>query len=198
MGYVPNLRLVVPGASEMTAREEKAATVRALREEGLPWREIGERLGIALSYAHGLYTDPTGERDRERKRRYERPCVDCGKTINPNGIAEDVVRCRDCWIAHGQAQTRQWVIDSVAEWVRLFGAPPAATDWNLAHARAIGAKWKVSRAESTGRRWPPPQTVINHFGSWNGMLRELGHRPLEPSEYALGRRGVALRDEDRA
>jgi hypothetical protein len=69
----------------MTAREEKAARVRALREEGHTFRGIGEILGISLSYACSLYYDPTGEQAAERKRRlYERPCVDCGKPVNPN------------------------------------------------------------------------------------------------------------------
>jgi hypothetical protein len=30
------------------------------------------------------------------------------------------------------------------------------------------------------------------------MLRELGHRPLDPSEHAMGRHGVALRDAEEA
>lgn len=196
MGYVPNLRLVVPEASEMTAREEKAATVRALREEGHIRRQVARMLGISLSYADDLYHDPSGEAARERKRIYERPCVDCGKTINPQGLGKGTIRCVACLGAHTRAETRQWIVDSVAEWVRLFGAPPAATDWNVAHARAVGAEWQVRRTEHTGRRWPNPSVVIDHFGSWNGMLRELGHRPLEPSEYPIGRRGVALREED--
>jgi hypothetical protein len=57
-------------------------------------------------------------------------------------------------------------------------------------------EWKIRRTERTGRAWPPPGTVANHFGSWNGMLRELGYRPLEPSEYPMGRHGVALREEE--
>jgi transposase len=66
MAYVPNLRLVVPEASEMTAREEKAATVRALREEGHTNRRIGEMLGISVSYVDDLYHDPSGAAGRER------------------------------------------------------------------------------------------------------------------------------------
>jgi hypothetical protein len=179
-------------------REEKAAPVRALREEGHTWREIGEMLGISLKYAHGLYSDPTGEKARERKRRYERPCVDCGKTINPNGLGRKTIRCAACHGAHTRAQTRRWIIDSVADWVRLFGAPPAATDWNHAMSQMKGMEWKVRRAERTGRRWPSVTVVQDHFGSWNGMLRELGHRPLDPSEHAMGRHGVTLRDEEAA
>jgi hypothetical protein len=198
MGYVPNLRIVVPEAREMTAREEKAATVRALHEEGHTFAAIGRILGISLSYAHELCQDPTGEKTRERKRRFERPCVGCGKTINPQGIRPDTIRCGPCQGAHQRAETRRWIIESAAEWVRLFGAPPAASDWDLTVARKKGMEWKVRRVERTGRPWPATTTVINHFGSWNGMLRELGHRPLEPSEWPMGRHGIALRDEDRA
>jgi hypothetical protein len=198
MAYVPNLRLVVPEASEMTAREEKAATVRALREEGHTNRRIGEMLGISVSYVDDLYHDPSGERARARKRRFERACVDCGKTINPNGIRPETIRCVPCKRAQIRAESRRWIIDSVAEWVGLFGAPPAANDWSPGDARAKGMEWKVLRTERTGRAWPVPPTVIAHFGSWNGMLRELGYRPLEPSEHRMGRHGVALRDEARA
>jgi hypothetical protein len=198
MGYVPNLRLVVPEAREMTAREEKAATVRALREEGHTYKAIGRILGIGVSMAHQLHDDPTGEKARGRKRRYERPCVDCGKTLNPNGSAPNTVRCFPCLKAHQYAEGHRWIVESVAEWVRLFGAPPAATDWNLGLIRGKpNSAWKIRRIERTGRSWPSVTHVQRHFGSWNNMLRELGHRPLEPSEYAMGRHGVALRDEDR-
>jgi hypothetical protein len=179
-------------------REERVVPVRALREEGHTWREIGEMLGISPKYAHGLYSDPTGEKARERKRRYECPCVDCGKTINPNGLGRETVRCRTCHGAHERALTRRWISDSVADWVRLFGAPPSAGDWNLAYLRARDMDWKVRRVERTGRPWPSVTTVQNHFGSWNKMLLELGHRPLDPSEWPLGRHGVALRDQEAA
>jgi hypothetical protein len=179
-------------------REEKAAAVRALREEGQTFAEIGRMLGLSLSFAHEIYHDPTGEKATERKRRYERSCVDCGTTINPNGIRADTIRCATCHGAHTRAVTRRWIIDSVAEWVRLFGAPPAATDWNISQARSRGQGWKVRRVERTGRPWPCTTIVQDHFGSWNGMLRELGHRPLDPSEHAMGRHGVALRDEEAA
>jgi hypothetical protein len=198
MGYVPNLRLVVPETREMTAREEKAATVRALHEEGHTYAAIGRILGISTSFANDLDKDPTGERARERKRRFERACLGCGKTINPGGIRPETIRCVSCQAAHIEAETHRWIIESVAEWVELFGAPPAATDWSSAHARAGHMEWKIRRVERTGRPWPSVGTVQSHFGSWNNMLRELGHRPLEPSEYSTGRHGVALREEDRA
>jgi hypothetical protein len=179
-------------------RDEKIARVRALREEGYHWEEIGRIVGLARSTVHALYADPTGDKARERKRRYERPCVDCGKTINPNGFREDTIRCQTCQGAYGRALTRRWIIDSVAEWVSRFGAPPAATDWNPAQSRSRGMEWKVRRLERTGRPWPSVTTVQETFGSWDGMLRELGHRPLDPSEYAMGRHGVALRDAEEA
>jgi hypothetical protein len=105
-------------------------------------------------------------------------------------------RCITCEGAHTRVETRRWIVESVAEWVRLFGAPPAAGDWNLADARPEGRHGRSTAPKTPAAPGQRTSTVINHFGSWNGMLRELGHRPLEPSEYPIGRRGVALRDED--
>src|SRR4051812_20948388 len=96
-------------AGRMT-RDEKIARVRALREEGYHWEEIARIVGLARSTAHALYADPTGDKARERKRRYERACVGCGKTINPQGIREDTIRCRTCQGAHERALTRRWII----------------------------------------------------------------------------------------
>jgi hypothetical protein len=143
-------------------REEKAAPVRALREEGHTWKEIGDMLGISLKYAHGLYSDPTGEKARERKRRYERPCVDCGKTINPNGLGRKTIRCAACHGAHTRAQTRRWIIDSVADWVHRpalavrngRAGPLRIVERDAPRARAPATR-PVRTRDGPPRRHPP-------------------------------------------
>lgn len=80
-------------------RAERYEQVRALREdEGLKWREIAERIGIALTTVQDVYNDPTGERKNARSRaawkRHARPCPHCG---TPMG--HDATACFKCHIA---------------------------------------------------------------------------------------------------
>jgi hypothetical protein len=97
-----------------------------------------------------------------------------------------------------RATSRRWVLDSFQEWFDLFGAPPSATDWNQSLCRAKGMEWKVRRYERTGRPWPASTVVQDHFGSWNAGVIAAGFRPMSPRDFALGRHGEALRDEEMA
>lgn len=179
---------------------ERAAEVRRLRdEEGLMFREIADRLGVAKTTAADYYYDPTGEMADARKRCYERACTGCGKTINPNGIKREATRCVKCNGEHSREMTRQWVLDSMHEWAETFGAPPSSIDWNPALARNHTkgyCAWKADRYEATGRPWPSPSTVIDHFGTWNAGLEAAGFTPLKPSELWMGHAGVAARNAD--
>lgn len=181
----------------MTRREQLYPEIRRLREdEGLMWREIGERLGLARNTVFAYYKDPTGEQDRARKARYERPCDVCGKTVNPNGLRSEAM-CARCAGVIRRAGSRQWILDSFAEWNARFGAPPSALDWNLALARTRRyCGWKAERCERTGRKWPSVTLVQAHFGSWNAGLEAAGFKALAKDEYWLGHAGRALRDED--
>lgn len=173
-------------------RAERYAEVKALRDRGLLLREIAERVGLAKSTVHDLLLDPTGEKARERKRRYEHPCVDCGKTVNPNGLQRRSGRCRDCAGAHERALSRRWIIASFQEWEELFGVPPAVTDWNTAQARAKGRVDKVERYESTGRPWPAVTLVQENFGSWNAGRAAAGFDTFEPGHYGRDGEDPAL------
>jgi hypothetical protein len=62
-------------------RAERVGEVRALREQGLKPLEIASRLGLAHTYVYSLLNDPSGEKERTRKRGYSRPCPNCGKPM---------------------------------------------------------------------------------------------------------------------
>jgi hypothetical protein len=180
-----------------TPRAELYEQVRRLRdEEGLLWREIGERLGLNFRTVQGAYSDPTGENDRARKRKQYGACVDCGTPVSysTGGTAE---RCRLCAATHVREMTKAWILDSFREWANLFGAPPSAADWNPGQCRNHPyLAWKAARYEDTGRPWPPPSSVRNIFGSWNEGLKAAGFTPLTPDQHWIGHEGVALARAD--
>lgn len=69
-------------------RSERFAQIAPLREAGLKWREIADRLGISLSLAHDIYTDPEGigamKRRRESAARLRTACEVCGQPSSPS------------------------------------------------------------------------------------------------------------------
>jgi hypothetical protein len=121
-----------------------------------------------------------------------------------NGAARSRSIRGNAWIAgrpptwHTRAGSRQWILDSFAEWHRLFGVPPAAGDWNPSRARRMTKRpddyfgRTLARHDSTGRRWPSTTLVANHFGTWNAALSAAGFEPLTPNQYWIGRRKLAV------
>jgi predicted transcriptional regulator len=86
----------------MTRREELFPEIRRLREdEGLIWREIGERLGLAQTTVKDYYKDPSGEAVAARKAasdaRLKRPCPRCGSPMAHT--RPRVETCRSCYHA---------------------------------------------------------------------------------------------------
>lgn len=76
-------------------RSERVQVAKALRAEGLTWREIGERMGVGRSTAHELATDPDLSRHYDRRRRHAGVCVDCGAPTDASkGVASR--RCAQC------------------------------------------------------------------------------------------------------
>lgn len=68
-----------------------------LRAEGLLWREIAERLGIARATAHAYGADPDGSKLAARKRSYAVPCGRCGgPTDGSRGRARPARLCQTC------------------------------------------------------------------------------------------------------
>jgi hypothetical protein len=164
------------------SRAELAPRIIALRASGLTWREIGERVGLALSTVQDYGTDPDGSRVRARKARSDGACRDCGgRTVGDGGYAPS--RCAACHGARTREQSRRWILESFQEWNDLFGVPPAALDWNPAQARAQRLDYRAERTEQTGRPWPSPTLVQSIFGSWNAGRQAAGFDTFTPGHY---------------
>jgi hypothetical protein len=90
-------------------REQQVAIAQRLRVEGgggegLSISAIAREMGISTSYAGELLVDPTGAKNRERRRRQR-------------GSKPRVV-----W-------TREMVIEAIKDWNIQFGRPPACHEW---------------------------------------------------------------------
>jgi hypothetical protein len=113
-------------------RRERVAQIRRLREgEGLSFAQIAERMDLAISTVHGYYADPTGERGRERRERYRRPCKNpaCGNlTSGANGFADPPRHCPRCAALARRRWTEDNVLEAIREWQRLTGSVPTLHD----------------------------------------------------------------------
>lgn len=118
-----------------------------------------------------------------RKRSYDKPCIDCGTLVDGTTPSRCGGRCIPCNAAHACQLSRQWILDSFAEWEERFGVPPSAMDWNPSLARAKGMEWKAERYEGTGRPWPSTSLVQDRFGSWNAGRQAAGFETFEAGQY---------------
>jgi hypothetical protein len=142
-----------------------------LRAQGLTYREIGERLGVALQTAHEWVTDPDLSRHRARRARYGGTCEKCGNpTDGSRGPAAAPSRlCKSC--ADEPWWTEERVIAAIRRWHELTGQAPSATDWYPSHPRH-----KPSAALGLGR-WPSNKAMRRVFGSWTAAVEAAGLEP---------------------
>jgi hypothetical protein len=160
-------------------RLEKAAEARRLRDQGLNYQAIAPRLGVAWRTVRDLLNDPDGSKARARKDSYRGTCRECGApTTGCYGPGKAPTKCAACERAnpHNRYWTRELVIDAIREYARIYGRPPASTDWNPAHARKLGHPEKA-RQFYDDACWPATVTVILVFGSWNAAIEAAGHPP---------------------
>lgn len=103
-------------------RRERAAQIKRLREdEALSFAQIAERVGLAVSTVHGYYVDPSGDRERERRERYRRPCKNpaCSNlTSGANGLAGPPRYCPRCAALARRRWTEDKVLEAIREWHR--------------------------------------------------------------------------------
>ncbi len=96
-------------------RAQQAAIAQRLRTdggggEGLTLAAIAREMGISVSYASSLLSDPTGEIDRQRKRdHYRRTAARKRKPAK--------------W-------TEANIIEAIQEWEILHGSPPTCPEWS--------------------------------------------------------------------
>ena len=109
-------------------------------------REVAAALDVSLSYASGLRLDPTGEQDRERKRRYYVPCEDCGEPCyasGNDGLNRSRI-CGDCMAVTTEPRPRvrpyrplkiwgqEKLVDAVVTWSLENGRLPRLLDFTPA------------------------------------------------------------------
>ena len=128
--------------------------------------QIAGRVGRAPATIKGYFYDPTGEKARAVKGRYQRVCRRCGAPTQPrNGKGDAYAYCKSCHPgAIAPMRTRKWVRDAMRAWQELYGRPPSSTDWSRTHARRRGGE---ALKRFLARDWPAPSTVIDIYGSWH-------------------------------
>jgi len=89
------------GVDRVQERHRAAALARHYRDqEGLPVAEIARRLGRARATVKAYLYDPTGEKARAVKRRYQGVCRGCGAPTTARGGKGDAYgfckRCNGC------------------------------------------------------------------------------------------------------
>lgn len=145
------------------SRAEKAARAAELYAQGLTGARVAEIMEISRSHCYELLSDPSGEKVRERKARYETSCAGCGRTVNSNSPPVDGQVCFRCSMDERTIWTRDAIVLAIQEWAdENGGIPPAANDFY--------------RLGATDRN-PSVVTVQKQFGTWNAAIRAAGFEP---------------------
>jgi hypothetical protein len=154
------------GTDRVAERRRAVALARHYREfEGLTIQQIADRLGRASATIKAYFYDPTGEKARAVKARYQGVCRGCGAYTQPrNGKGDAYAYCKACHPgAIGRRWTRELVLEAMREWRDRYGRLPSSYDWSRAHARRRGGEALVRLAEN---EWPSASVVTGVFGGW--------------------------------
>ena len=180
-------------------RRRAVALARHYREfEGLSITQIADRLGRSPATIKAYFYDPTGEKARAVKARYQGVCRGCGAYTQPrNGKGDAYAYCKAC---HPGAIERRWtrerVLAAMAEWRSRYGRLPSSYDWSRAHAHRRGgeALERLARGD-----WPAASVVTRLFGTWAAAravaLPEAGERLASDPSSAnrpLGSNSISL------
>jgi AraC-like DNA-binding protein len=160
---VPN---AVAPADRVAERRRAVALARHFREaEGLSIAQIADRLGRSPATIKAYFYDPTAEKARAVKARYQGVCRGCGAYTQPrNGKGDGYAYCKAC---HPGAIERRWtrerVLEAMRRWRASYGQLPSSYDWSRTHARRRGGEALARLAEGD---WPSASVVGGVFGRW--------------------------------
>jgi AraC-like DNA-binding protein len=150
----------------VTERRRAVALARHYRElEGLSIAQIAGRLGRSPATIKVYFYDPTGEKARAVKARYQGVCRGCGAYTQPrNGKGDAYAYCKAC---HPGAINRRWtrelVLEAMREWRARYGQLASSYDWSRTHARLRGGEAQARLVEGD---WPSASVVTDVFGRW--------------------------------
>jgi hypothetical protein len=154
----------------VTARvlERRRAVALALHYrdfDGLAIKQIADRARRSPATVKAYFYDPTGEKARAVKARYQGVCRGCGAYTQPrNGKGDAYAYCKAC---HPGAIERRWtrelVLGVMWEWRQRSGRLPSSYDWSRTHATRRGGE-AVERLSDGD--WPSPSVVTRVYGSW--------------------------------
>jgi AcrR family transcriptional regulator len=185
----------IAGTGRVLERRRAVALARHYREfEGLSIRQIADRLGRSPATIKAYFYDPTGEKARAVKARYQGVCRGCGAYTQPrNGKGDAYAYCKAC---HPGAIERRWtrerVLDAMLRWCTHYGRLPSSYDWSRTHARRRGGE-PLERL-STGD-WPSAGVVTAVYGSWKAARAAAAKQIVQAgSDDRRSREGVVTDD----
>jgi hypothetical protein len=138
-------------ADRVVERRRAVALARHFREaEGLSIVQIADRLGRSPATIKAYFYDPTGEKARAVKARYQGVCRGCGAYTQPrNGKGDAYAYCKACHPGAIEGRwTRERVLDAMLRWCTRYGRLSVVVRL-VAHARA--SPWRRA-ARATQRR----------------------------------------------
>lgn len=153
-------------ADRVVERRRAVALAQHYREaEGLSIAQIADRLGRSPATIKAYFYDPTGDKARAVKARYQGVCRRCGAYTQPrNGKGDAYAYCKACHPGAIRSRwTREAVLAAMQEWRARYGRLPTSYDWSRTHALRRGGEALKRLAE---REWPAASVVTDVFGTW--------------------------------
>jgi AraC-like DNA-binding protein len=171
-----------PRTDRVAERRRAVALARHFREaEGLSIAQIAQRVGRSPATIKAYFYDPTGEKARAVKARYQGVCRGCGAYTQPrNGKGDAYAYCKACHPGAIEGRwTRERVLDAMREWRGRYGRLPSSYDWSHTHARRRGGE-PLERLSACD--WPSAGAVSGIYGSWKAARAAAARQIVEAGD----------------
>jgi hypothetical protein len=186
----------VRAPSERTIERRRAVAIahHYRDSEGRSIAEIARLLGRSPATIKAYFYDPTGEKARAVKARYQGICRGCGAYTQPrNGKGDAYAYCKAC---HPGAIEHRWtrgrVLDAMLRWCTRYGRLPSSYDWSRTHARRRGGE-PLERLSAGD--WPSAGVVTAVDGSWKAARAAAAKQIVQAdSDDRRSREGVVTDD----